>query len=311
MRTAIIATVKNEARHLSAFFESLQAQTRKPDVVAITDGGSTDGTQGMLSEFAARAPFEFRWASAPQNVPRGRNAAIEMADADLIAVADMGVLDPSWFERIIAPLERGEADVVGGWFELLVDSPRERAVGLMTQYSLDQVRPETFLPSSRSVAFTRDAWRKVGGYPEELNATEDTMFDLRLRAAGCRFVFEPKAVVLWRPATTYRRAFRMYRRFADWDARARVFAWSYSRYGFLYLAYLGGLALLVLGFFLPLAWLLLVVAFVVYLGYRIRKVLRAGLWRQIPYAIVVAFALDAGLLIGYARGKIGRFEPIP
>ena len=311
MRTAIIATVKIEARNLPAFLESLLTQTRKPDVVVITDGGSTDGTQDILAAFAARSPFEFRWSSESVNVPRGRNIAIEMARADVIAVTDMGVLDRTWFERIIAPLERGDADVVGGWFELLVGNSRERAVGLMTQYSLDQVRPETFLPSSRSVAFTFEAWRRVGGYPEDLNATEDTMFDLRLRQAGCRFRFEPSAIVHWRPATSAKRAFRMYRRFADWDARARVFAWSYSRYGFLFLAYLGGLALVVLGFFFPVVWLIFLISLTAYLTFRMRKVLRARLWSQVPYAVLVAFALDAGILSGYLRGRIGRAPPIP
>lgn len=310
MRTAIVATVRNEASRIGEFLASLEAQTRKPDAIVVTDGGSTDGTQQALSDFAARTAIPFRWAAVPGNRSRGRNEAIRIAEADLIAVTDVSVVDPVWFERIIEPLERGEADVVAGWYQLLVDTPRERAVGLLTQWSLSQVRPETFLPSSRSVAFTRAAWERVGGYPEDLATTEDTVFDLRLREAGLRFVFEPRAVVRWRPATTVRSTYTMYRQFAVSDGEARLFLFSQSRYGLLYLVYGGALVLLVLGLLWPVLFAYVVVALVLggvaYLGYRIGKVIGARLWRQIPYAIGVALAMDISRLAGYARGRLRR-----
>ncbi len=309
MRTAIIATVRNEERRLPEFLASIERQTRKPDLLVITDGASTDGTQEFLREFERRGTVPFRWSVVPGNVPKGRNAAIELADAGLIGVVDVGVLEPTWFERIIAPLERNEADVVGGWYELLVENPRERVVGVMTQYSLDQVNPDAFLPSSRSIAFTREAWQNVGGYPEDLNATEDTMFDLRLRKAGYRIAFEPRAIVHWRPAPNASRAYRMYRRFAYWDGRAGLFMWSYSRYGLLYAAYGLGLALLLAGSLWPVLWIALLVLAATYGGFRIRKVFRERLWSQIPYALLVAAYLDVGLMIGYWHGRLWRRSP--
>ena len=115
MRTAIVATVRNEASRISEFLASQERQTRKPDAIVITDGGSTDSTQQALSDFASCTSLPFRWAAVPGNRSRGRNEAIRIAEADLIAVTDVSVLDPEWFERIIEPLERGEADVVAGW----------------------------------------------------------------------------------------------------------------------------------------------------------------------------------------------------
>jgi GT2 family glycosyltransferase len=303
VRTAIVATVRNESAHITEFLSSLEVQSRKPDIIVITDGGSTDDTPQKLADYAKASEIPFRWSSVPGNRSQGRNAAVRICEAELIAATDVSVLDPTWFERIIAPLERGKADVVAGWYELLVDSPRERAVGLLTQWSIDQVHPETFLPSSRSIAFTRVAWAKVGGYPEDLATTEDTVFDLRLRAAGLRFVFDPKAVVRWRPATTTSAAYQMYRQFAESDGQAGIFLISYSRYGLVYGAYIGAAALLVLGFLWWPLWLLLLLGGIAYLLFRIRKVLRAGLWRQVPYAIAVGFALDAAMLTGYVRGR--------
>ncbi len=304
MRTALVATVRNEAPRLAEFLDSLEHQTRIPDVVVITDGGSTDATVGLLEEFAATTSLPVQIAKVPGNRSRGRNAAIGLADADLLAVTDVSVLDPAWFERIIAPLEADQADVVAGWYELLVDTPRERAVGLLTQYSLDEVDPDRFLPSSRSIAFTRLAWEQVGGYPEDLVTTEDTVFDLALRRAGLRFVFEPGAVVRWRPATTIAAAYHMYDQFAQSDGEARVFLWSHTGYGFIYGAYGLGLILLLLGFVWPPLWVLLGVLAVSYVVFRLRKVLWEGLWSQLLYATLVVFALEAARLIGYIRGRL-------
>ena len=306
MRTAIIATVRNEAVRLPEFLSSLERQTRAPDVVVVTDGGSTDGTPGLLAEFAARTSLRFRWLSVPGNRSLGRNVAIRETGAELVAATDVSVLEPTWFERIIEPLERGEADVVGGWYELLVETPQERAVGLLTQWSLDQVRPETFLPSSRSVAFTRAGWERVGGYPEDLATTEDTAFDLRLRAAGLRFAFRPDAVVRWRPATDAAGAYRMYHHFAETDAHARLFFRSPSRYPLIIAAYVLADLLVIAGIVWPVLWALLLVLAPAYLLFRVRKVLRPGLLSQVPYAMYIVVGLDMAMFLGYVRGVATR-----
>ncbi|MDX1535016.1 MAG: glycosyltransferase, partial [Thermoplasmata archaeon] len=199
MRTALIATVLNEAAAIDEFLRSMEAQTRTPDVIVVTDGGSTDGTLDRLAAFAASTSLPFQHAEVPGNRSVGRNEAIRVSEADVIAVTDVTVLDPAWFETIVAPLEAGEADVVAGWYEVLATTKKERAVGLLTQFSPHQVDPDTFLPSSRSIAFTRSAWEAVGGYPEAYAKNEDTVFDIELRRAGLRFAFAPDAVARWRP----------------------------------------------------------------------------------------------------------------
>src|SRR5256712_2304779 len=132
MRSAIVATVLNEARHIREFLVSLEAQSRIPDVIVITDGGSTDGTPEMLHEFAAATRLPLHWEIVAGNRARGRNAAIQVADADVIAVTDVNVLEPHWFERIVDPLVRSEADVVAGWDEPIGETAPARAMGRVT-----------------------------------------------------------------------------------------------------------------------------------------------------------------------------------
>src|SRR2546425_5715235 len=175
MRSAIVATVLNEARHIREFLASLQPQSRIPDVIVITDGGSTDGTQEILHDFAASTRLPLHWEIVPGNRARGRNAAIQVADADVIAVTDVNVLEPHWFERIVDPLVRGEADVVAGWYEPIGETPPERGMGRMTGYSLEEIYPEPFVPASRRIALTRGAWGRGGGNGGQLVSSEDNL----------------------------------------------------------------------------------------------------------------------------------------
>ncbi len=306
MRTALIATVLNEAAGIREFLASMETLTRTPDVIVVTDGGSTDGTLDRLAAFASSTSLPFRFSQVPGNRSVGRNAAIRESEADLIAVTDVSVLDPSWFEHIIAPLEEGDVDVVAGWYEPLAEDRRARAIGLLTQFSLNQIQPESFLPSSRSVAFTRSVWEDVGGYPEELDEIEDTIYDLRLRRAGLQFTFTSEAVTRWHPPKTLRGIYRMEARNALGDGQTGIFLWEYTQYGFLYATYGGGLVLLLLGFLFPLVWLPLAILTATYVLFRIRQVLFARLVSQAPYALLVAFVLDAARLVSYARGRLRR-----
>ncbi|MEE9593617.1 MAG: glycosyltransferase [Thermoplasmata archaeon] len=306
MRTALIATVLNEAEGMGEFLASIEAQTRIPDAIVVTDGGSTDGTQDRLRTFAASTSLPFQFSEVPGTRSVGRNAAIRASGADVVAVTDVSVLDPHWFERILAPLEGGKADVVAGWYEVLTETRKARAMGLLTQFSPDQIDPKTFLPSSRSIAFTRAAWESVGGYPEAYAESEDTVFDISLREAGLQFAFAPQAMVRWRPPDTLSEAYRMEGRYSEGDGEAGVHLWSYTRYSLLYGAYTGGLALFLLGFLWPLAWFLLGVLAVVYALFRLRKVLFEGLLSQVPYGLLVVLVLDVARIRGYLRGRLRR-----
>lgn len=304
MRSAIIATVLNEAQHIREFLASLEAQSRFPDVIVITDGGSTDGTQKILQDFAASSRLPFRWEVVPGNRSRGRNAAIRRANVDVVAVTDVNVLDPRWFERIVDPLLRGDADVVAGWYEPLGDSARDRAMGLLTLYSLQEIDPVSFVPASRSLAFTRSAWERVHGYEERLDAAEDTHLALSMRRAGLRFVLQANAIVrCWTPSSP-REAFRTYRAYAKADGRARHLGAPQTHYGRLYGIYGTGLVLLLLALVWPFVWLGLFAGGVTYSLFRIRKVLRARLYTLVPVSLAVGVAVDLAQVLGYFEGRI-------
>jgi hypothetical protein len=84
----------------------------------------------------------------------------------------------------------------------------------------DELDEATFMPSSRSVAFRREAIVAAGGYPEWLDIGEDMYVDHRWRELGLDLRLARDAVVRWRLRTTLRDTWVQYFRYARGDAIA-------------------------------------------------------------------------------------------
>jgi glycosyltransferase involved in cell wall biosynthesis len=237
MRISVVATVLNEANTLLHLLDSLATQTHLPDEVIVCDGGSTDATLSVLETYQAAHHLPLRFfQQLGGNISQGRNAAIEAATGDVIAVTDAGVrLSQNWLEKITAPFAEAGTEAVAGFF---VSDPRtafETAMGATVLPALREIDPTRFLPSSRSVAFRKRAWAEVGGYPEWLDYCEDLIFDLRIRDRYGPFVFVPQATVHFRPRPSLRAFFVQYYRYARGDGKAGL--WR-ERHLIRYLTYL-------------------------------------------------------------------------
>jgi glycosyltransferase involved in cell wall biosynthesis len=235
-RVALVTTLLNEAATVDALLASVAAQTRPPDEIRLVDGGSTDDTVARARAWATRGLPLAVEVRPGANISAGRNAAIAATRAPIVAVTDAGVaLAPDWLEQLVAPFADARVDVVCGFFRAAPRTAFEHALGATTLPDETDVAPDRFLPSSRSVAFRRSAWERVGGYPEWLDYCEDLVFDLALRNAGCGFAWQPRAVVYFRPRPTLRAFFRQYYLYARGDGKADL--WR-KRHAIRYATYL-------------------------------------------------------------------------
>ena len=218
---AVIVTVRNEEHTITALLESLIAQTCPPDEVVVVDGGSEDKTVQVLRAYQHRLPLKIRVCPGV-NISQGRNIAIRETTAPIIASTDAGVrLSPHWLEHLTAAWRRGEnPPAVAGFFSPDPRTPFELALAATTLPLPEEIDPARFLPSSRSVAFTRTTWEAVGGYPEWLRYSEDVVFDLRVRGRVGDFAWAPEAVVFFRPRSSVGAFFRQYRNYAFGDGQA-------------------------------------------------------------------------------------------
>ena len=313
MRVSVIVTVKNEEGSISRLLDSLLAQTLPPDEVILADGGSTDRTREIAQSYAARGLPLRLVDAAGSSISQGRNIAIRAATGDVIASTDAGVrLEPSWLAELVKPL--AGASVVSGFFLADARTVFEAAMGATVLPDVSQVDPATFLPSSRSVAFTREAWERVGGYPEWLDYSEDLVFDLRLQAAGCRFAFAPRAIAHFRPRSSLRAFAVQYYHYARGDGKADL--WR-RRHAARYATYLLALPLLLaVTLSTPaLGLLLLLLGALVYLWTPYRRLgwrLLAYSWPGRAYAVLLVPLIrvtgDLAKMLGYPVGCLWRWQ---
>jgi hypothetical protein len=141
-----------------------------------------------------------------------------MARNELIAVTDAGCRpDEKWLEKIEGKMVKmvgkvgklkNQQIVIAGWYRAVAETPWQKAflpylvpTGLNKGQALKiQGRAfQTFLPASRSIAFTKKAWELVGGYPEDpVSGGEDLKFaDKLCNHPGINIIYSPKAVVDW------------------------------------------------------------------------------------------------------------------
>lgn len=317
----LIATVLNEGDNIHQVMNTIQAQTRQPDDIVIVDGGSTDNTVATLEQYQDQLPLRI-FVEPGANISQGRNRAIAEAKGDIIATTDAGVrLSETWLETITQPLlDNPGVDVVAGFFHADPQTLFEVALGATTLPLVDEIDPETFLPSSRSIAFRKQNADFIGGYPEWLDFCEDLIFDMRLQKTSQPFAFAPNAIAYFRPRPTLHKFYKQYYLYARGDGKADL--WR-KRHLIRYLTYLVIIPVIfLLGLWVhPIFWVLYLIGGAVYIYQPYRRL--PQVMQQSPnqsiwvwfYCIVmipvVRVVGDIAKMIGYPMGWRWRREHHP
>ena len=238
MKTSLICTVINEEKTVRNLLDSILKQTRKPDEIVIVDGGSGDRTVEVLKAHSEKFPIPVKIIVAVgANISQGRNIAIEHAKYPIIVSTDGGTVhDKNWFRSIVKNIEDGY-DVSAGLFYPSPKTEFERVVGKLMYPDMDRV-PDDWPPSSRSAAFTKKAWAKAGGYPEELYTAEDSLFNHRLKASGARYKVARDAKSYWRPRSNFRKVFKQYFTYAKGNGESLLALYKYPEDRMFYLFWL-------------------------------------------------------------------------
>jgi glycosyltransferase involved in cell wall biosynthesis len=132
-KLSVVIPVYNERHTLHEILKRVAA-SRIDKEILVVDDGSTDGTREMLQQMqqeATRLPGDALAVSCPdgsvvggvriffQDKNRGKGAALrrgfQEARGDIVIIQDADLeYDPAEYEHILAPIERGLADVVYG-----------------------------------------------------------------------------------------------------------------------------------------------------------------------------------------------------
>lgn len=228
MTISFITTVFNEEKTIFLLLESLILQTLLPNEIIIVDAFSHDKTFEKLHDykkiFNEKFPrINFLIIKKRGNRSIGRNAAIKKAKSDIIVVTDAGcILQKNWIKNITEKFKNPNVDVVAGYYKAKTVNDFQKALVPYVFVMPDKVNTDTFLPATRSVAFRKKVWQKVGGFEEKYSHNEDYVFAKALKKSDAKIVFAKKAIVYWIPRNTFRETFVMFFRFAYGDAESKI-----------------------------------------------------------------------------------------
>lgn len=313
IKAALIAVAKNEEDTARDWFFAVMSQTRLPDEICVVDTGSSDGTICLLKQLAEKSSIPFQVIEAPgTNISQGRNLAVRSCHFAYIAVTDFGTKPRrDWLENLLLPFELDpETDVSGGWYDAVGESGEPYR--WRKWISLLGKNPQDILSPAVSIAFTRQAWERVGGYPEWLSMTgEDTYFDLELKRTCRNWAFCPAALVDWEaPDSILAYWKKMYRwSIGDGETGMRGSAYWYAAIvSSLTLAgFCGGLFIMILGAFIR--WpVFLALGGSVLLALFIRS---AYTGRKAGYSaleVILVIGILTAQALGYIRGAARRNE---
>jgi glycosyltransferase involved in cell wall biosynthesis len=221
---SIVVTVLNEGPALRRLVDDLLPQLAEGDELVLVDGGSTDGSIEALPEHPAV------WVEVVPGagISAGRNHGIRIARNEIVVCTDAGcVPDPGFVEGFRRAFAVADPPVlVSGVYTASAGTALERAQALACYPQPREVRrPTAFVRAytrlfgtgydprfavGRCVAFTREAWRAAGGFPEHLATGEDVSFGLAVARHG-RVDGTTDSVVDWAQRDGLAATWRMYR----------------------------------------------------------------------------------------------------
>jgi glycosyltransferase involved in cell wall biosynthesis len=318
-RISVVVPVLDDREGMRELIAALSAQGRLPDECVVVDGGSTDGTVGLLN--ASSAPFPIRLISHPgRNIAAARNVGIAAAKFEWIACTDAGCQPaPRWLAALAA--ERTSADFIAGVFEIEASSALERVLALTHYPSVDELEsPAAWIRLSHrlfgrgyvrertgggNIAFSKSAWRRVGGFPERVYAGEDRAFTAAVASAGFRMSRAGGAVVRWRPPGTWWGNAKMFYTYSRGDIRLP----GRARHGVRVLAWLLAARSVAAGWRLRFA---VAAAGLAYIALPLHRARRGQLaireWWRIPLLVALK---DLSQMAGAARGLLDALKGVP
>ena len=118
MKVSILIPVYNEFRTFPQVLERVRAAPLPPGCareIIVVDDGSTDGTTGMLKQYADAGIVTGHYSASNSGKGMALRIGIGLASGDIILIQDGDLeYDPQDYASLVAPILSGQADIVYG-----------------------------------------------------------------------------------------------------------------------------------------------------------------------------------------------------
>ncbi len=222
-KISVVCTVYNEENTLEDLLDSLASQNLRPNEFVFVDGGSTDKTVEILKKYRKKLK-NLKIYIKKGTIAQGRNESIARAKGQIIAQLDAGcTAHKNWLKEITKPFKDRNVEFVAGFYYMTGDSSLQQAAAPFLGVVPQKYDKNKFLPSARSMAFTKDFWKKVGGYSEDFTkAGEDTYFNYAAIKQNIKIERVKTAVVDWEVPATFPEIYKKFFNYAFGDAQAGI-----------------------------------------------------------------------------------------
>lgn len=337
MNISVCTTVFNEEDNISKLLDSLLVQSKKPAEIVIVDGGSTDKTVEIIRHYQKK-DNRIKLLVEKCSRSRGRNLGVEIAKNEIIAMTDAGcVACPDWLMKLVEPFnieifssqphfdpgsyrhefskkKYSSIGVVAGFYSMTALNAASKAMSVFMGVQPDDF-DVSFLPSTRSTAFKKSVWEKIGGFPENITDTaEDTVFNYKLIKNGVKIVRVKNAIVEWgMPETIINFQLSIFN-YAKGDAKSGIWNFpgktltSHNIHSLsIVFRYVFAISLLVFSFVYPFLLTYLTIFLLIYFVWSFRKIYSR--FREVKVALwgpVLQLVSDLSVIAGFWSGIFNK-----
>lgn len=313
MKVSVVITVLNEEKSIKKLLRALVNQNKKASEIIIIDAGSTDNTVLIITNAKLRTPNLRLVIKKNMSRSRARNLGVELSKNEIIAMTDAGcVPHKDWLEKITRSFKG--TDVVAGFYKMTGKNNLQKAMIPFMGVTPDKFS-EDFLPSTRSIAFKKSAWKKIRGFDTKLDgAAEDTMFAYKLVKNEMKITTAKKAIVEWGMPETIFQFYGKIFGYSKGDAKTKTYLhpakgiWSHNIHTVtIFFRYLVGsvVLFLVLRFNFPLIYFVFgLLVYFIWSIYKTRKTVAD--WRGKLFIPILQITSDIAVMLGFIWGILGR-----
>ncbi|MCH5231618.1 MAG: glycosyltransferase [Muribaculaceae bacterium] len=198
---SIIVPVYNRPQEVNELLDSLACQTDKDFELVLVEDGSTIPCSKEYEIFSDKVPIKY-FHKSNEGRSIARNYGMDRADADFFIFVDSDcILPPDYIENLKKSLRNNPTDCFGGpdaAHESFSDVQKAINFSMTSFLTTGGIRGgkkslEKFTPRTFNMGFSRDVYRKVGGFREMFS--EDIDMSTRIKQAGFKVTLFPDVKV--------------------------------------------------------------------------------------------------------------------